>query len=78
MNEVKMFILNNQIDIMLISEPYKKALLQNTILLNIPYNTSRCTAHGGTAIIIKNNIWHHELDNLKSDFLQAITVEVED
>jgi hypothetical protein len=33
---------------------------------------------GGTAIIIKNNIRHHELDNCKNDFLQATTVEIED
>jgi len=32
----------------------------------------------GTAIIIKNNIRLHELNNFKSDFLQTTTVKVED
>jgi hypothetical protein len=30
-----------------------------------------------TAIIIKNNVRHHELDNFKSEFLQATTVKIE-
>lgn len=36
------------------------------------------TTHGGTAIIMKNNIRHHELDKYNKDFLQATTIKVED
>jgi hypothetical protein len=75
MNEVKIFTFNNQIDIMLISETH---LIKNHYF-KIPfysiYHTTYPdgTVHGGTAIITKNNIRHHELDNFKSDFLQALS-----
>jgi len=36
------------------------------------------TAHDNIAIIIRNNIYYYELDNFKTDFLQATTVEIED
>jgi len=56
---------------MLISEsPYKKILLQNSILLHLIYHIRSKytiqdiqTAHGDNAITIKNSTWHHELDN---------------
>jgi len=36
------------------------------------------TAHSDIAIVIKNNIRHHDLRNFKSDFLQTIAMEIED
>jgi hypothetical protein len=36
------------------------------------------TVRGGTAIIIKNSIKHHQLNNYSQDFLQATSVSVED
>jgi hypothetical protein len=43
------------------------------MLSKITYNTFRhSTAYSDTAIIIKNNIWHHEIHNFKKDFLQVI------
>jgi hypothetical protein len=36
------------------------------------------TARDGTAIIIKNPIKHHQLNNHSQDFLQATSVSVED
>jgi hypothetical protein len=36
------------------------------------------TARGGTAIIKKNTIKHHQLNNYSQDFLQATSVSVED
>jgi hypothetical protein len=36
------------------------------------------TAHGGTAIIIKSSIKHHELTELKKNYLQATSVQIED
>jgi hypothetical protein len=35
-------------------------------------------ARGGTAIIIKNTIKHHQLNNYSQDFLQATSVSMED
>jgi hypothetical protein len=42
--------------------------------MNHPAGTER----GGTAIIIKNSIKHHQLNNYSQDFLQATSVSVED
>jgi exonuclease III len=36
------------------------------------------TARDGTAIIIKNSIKHHQLNNYSQDFLQATSVSVKD
>jgi hypothetical protein len=38
---------------------------------NITFQHRDNTTHDSTAVIIKNNIWHHELDNFKRNFLQA-------
>lgn len=35
------------------------------------------TVHGGTVIIIKNNIKHYESEKFQHDYLQATTVIVE-
>jgi len=72
MNEVKMFILNNNVDIMLISE----GNLTKKYYFKIPsysiYHTTHAesTAHSDIAIIIESNTWHHELGNFKNNFLQ--------
>jgi hypothetical protein len=34
------------------------------------------TAHGGTAVIIRSSIAHHELAKFQQNFLQATTIEV--
>jgi len=73
MNQVKMFILNNQIDIILISESH----FTNKHYFKIPsyliYHTTHPngTAHDGIAIIINNNKRHHKLDNFKNEFFKA-------
>lgn len=36
------------------------------------------TAHGGSAILIKSNIKHHEYSAFSSEHIQAIAIEVED
>jgi len=78
MNE--MFSLNNNVDIMLISKTHLTKEHYYKILSYSIYHTTHLhdTAHGNTGIIIKNNIRHHELDNFKSNFLQAIIVKIED
>jgi hypothetical protein len=80
MNEVKMYIFNNKIDIMLISQTYytiKDYFKTSSYLI---YHTTHTdgTAHSGTIITIKNNVQHHELNSFESKFLQAIAMEVED
>lgn len=78
--EVKAFILIHNIDIMLISETH----FTNRSYLRIPnyaiYNTKHPdgTAHGGTAIIIKSSIKHHELNKFKRDYIQATSISIED
>ena len=77
--ELKTFITNN-IDILLISETH----FTNRNFMKIPrydiYDTKHPSgrAHGGTAIIIKRTIKHHELIKYEKDFLQATSVVVED
>lgn len=78
--EIKTFILTNNIDIMLISEThatnrsYFKMNKYTTYLTNHPDGT----AHGGTGIIIKNSIKHHESHKYIKDYLQATILIIED
>jgi uncharacterized membrane protein YvbJ len=47
--------------------------------LKLPNHTIYHTNHPAeTAIIIKNSITHHQLNNYSQDFLQATSVSVED
>jgi hypothetical protein len=70
--ELKTFISLRNIDIMLISETY----FTDKCYLRLP-NHPAGTARGGSAIIIKRSIKHHQL-NHSEDFLQATSVSVED
>lgn len=78
--EVKSFIINQNIDVMLISETH----FTNKTYLNIPrytiYNTNHPdgTAHGGTAIIVRNKIRHHELNKYKHKHLQATNISIDE
>jgi len=66
-----MFIFNNNVDIILISETHfiKKGYFRMPSY-SMYHTTHRDgTAHDDIAIIIKNNIRHHELNNFKSLFL---------
>jgi len=57
MNEVKIFIFNNQTDIMLISEThFTKNIISKYRFTQYTIQHPNGTAHSGTAIIIKNNI----------------------
>jgi len=68
----------NNIDILLVSETH----FTNRPYFNIPYYSiyhtehPDGTAHGGTAVIIRSSIVHHELTKFQQDFLQATTIEV--
>jgi exonuclease III len=78
--EVKTFIQNQKVDIILISETHftKKSYIK------IPYYSiydtqhSDVTAHGGTAIITKNGIKHHFHGHYNLEHLQATSVNIED
>lgn len=78
--EIKMFLQNQKIDIMLISETH----YTNKSYLKIPkyniYDTKHPdgTAHGGAAIIIRSSLKHHEIDKHYKDYLQATSIVVED
>lgn len=77
-NEVKLFLKHNYIDVMLISETHCTDRTYCTIpQYNIYYtNHPDATAHAGTAIIIKQTISHYELPNYRQDYLQATSVNV--
>lgn len=76
----KIFLLNNNVDIMLVSETH----FTNKNYLKIPnysvYHTTHpdSIAHGGSAVIIRNNIKHYEANKFQKDFLQSTSVIIED
>jgi hypothetical protein len=78
--EVKLFISTHKLDIMLISETH----FTDFNWFKIPNFTVYCTnhpdntAHGGSAIIIRNTIKHFILPNYQYDHLQATSIVVED
>lgn len=78
--ELETFLNNEKIDIILISETH----FTNKNYLRIKnytiYDTKHPdgTAHGGTAILIKSNIKHHELPKYEKDYLQATNIEIKD
>ena len=78
--ELELFLKQQQIDVMLISETH----LTDKNYLKIHgydfYHTQHPSgkAHGGTEIIIKSNIKHYELPPFQKDYLQAANVAIED
>lgn len=78
--EIQMFLKNQNIDIMLISETHFSDNSYIKIPEYIVYNTNHPdgTARGGTAIIIKKIIRHHEIPKFEQRHLQATSVVVEE
>lgn len=78
--ELKMFINLHKLDIMLISETH----FTDATYFKIPFfslyhcNHPDNTAHGGSAILIRNTIKHYELPAYKFDHIQASSVVIED
>jgi exonuclease III len=76
--ELKIFLQDHLIDIMLISETH----FTDKSHLQIPghkvYHTNHPdnTAHAGTAIIIKSTIEHHLLNKYEKDYLEATSLRV--
>lgn len=78
--EIKIFLDEKKIDVMLISEAH----LTDKNYIKIPKYTVHYTkhpndkAHGGTAIIIKSNIKHHELNKFSEKYLQSTSIVIDD
>lgn len=78
--ELLTFINHNKIDVLLISETH----FTDRSYFSIPNYAVYCsnhpdnTAHGGSAVIIKNTIKHYVLPEIQMDYLQAASIVVED
>ena len=78
--ETELFLHTQKIDILLVSETH----FTDKNYFNIPgykcYSTQHPdgTAHGGTAILIKQTLQHHELEKYEKDFLQATSIQITD
>jgi hypothetical protein len=77
---MKTFLSLRNTDIILISETHftDKSYLRLANYTVYHSNHPAGTARGGSAIIIKRSIKHHQLNNHSEDFLQATSVSVED
>ena len=78
--EVKHYLQNQTVDIMLISETHFTMRSYFKIPNYTIYDTQHPdgTAHGGTAVIIKNGIKHHLHGQYNLEHLQATSVTIED
>lgn len=78
--EVKSFLINQNIDILLVSETHFTAKSFMKIPRYNIYNTNHPdgTGHGGTAIIIKNTVKHHEAQGYRHEHIQATNIVVQE
>lgn len=78
--EIKTFLLHNNIDIMLISETHFTQKSYFTIPNFNVYHTNHPdgTAHAGTAIIIRRNIKHYEREEYQQENIQATSVVIQE
>lgn len=76
--ELEVFLNQHDIDVMLISETHFTSRSFMKIPKYIIYATNHPdgTVHGGTAIIIKSKIKHHELEKYNEHYLQATSVSI--
>ena len=79
-DELKAFLNSHNIDIMLISETHFTSRSYFKIPNYAIYDTKHPSgaARGGTAIIIKNAIKHHEICKYTKDYLQATSIIVDE
>ena len=78
--ELELFLKQQQIDVMLISETHftdKNYLKVNGYNFYHTQHPSEKT-HGCTGIIIKSSIKHYELPSFQKDYLQATSLVIED
>ena len=78
--EVKQFIKSLALDILLVSETHFTERSHISIPNNHISRTDHSdkTAHGGTAVIIRQNLKHHVRAEYRYEHLQATTIAVED
>jgi len=78
--EIKTFIFNQNIDILLVSETHSTNKNCYHIAGYTLYHTMHLDgkAHGGTALIIRSNIKHYEIDKFRTEFFQATSIAIED
>lgn len=78
--DIKVFITTHKIDIMLISETHFTDMNYFKIPNFVVYSANHPdnTAHGGSAVLIKNTIRHYELPNFQQNDIQASSVVIED
>lgn len=76
--EIKLFLNTNNVDILLVSETRMTENSNFNIFNYKIYKTNHPdgTAHGGSAVIIRNNINHHEVEKYEYENIQATTVEI--
>jgi hypothetical protein len=77
--ETKLFITNQNIDILLVSETHFTERSFFTIPNYKLYSTEHPNnrARGGAAVLIRSNIKHYEMQKIQHDYLQASSVVVE-
>ena len=77
-DEVILFLKEQHIDILVISETHFTAESYIKIPNYRVYHTNHPdgTAHGGTAILIKQTIDHHQLQKYRENHLQATSIKV--
>ncbi|KAJ8737403.1 hypothetical protein PYW07_000674 [Mythimna separata] len=79
-NELEVFLKEHKIDICLISETHTTVRSEIRIPGFCVYHTPHPSggSHGGSAVVIKNNIKHYLLEPFATEHLQGTTVRVED
>ena len=79
-SEVELLLKCHNIDILLISETHFTSRSAVTIPGYNIYTTNHPdgTPHGGTAVVIKSSVKHHQLASYQTEQIQATTLSVED
>lgn len=77
--ELMIFLNLNKIDILLVSKTH---FTDQTVFQISQYSISQTTipdgtAHGGSAVIIKKSISHHELPKYQTNEIQVTSIEIE-
>ena len=78
--ELRTFAIDQNIDIMLVSETHLTDKSYITIPNYTIYNTNHPakTARGGSAVIVKNNLAHTSNQNYCEDHIQATSITITD
>lgn len=79
-SEVETLISLHSLDVLLISETHFTSTSQITIKNYNIYFTNHPdgSAHGGTAVIIRDSIKHHELPQFSTEHIQATSIAIHD